>query len=74
MKKLWIILLVILMIIGCNGITPDPPDPPETDIVYRGFFVGVSDYIYSNSMDLMSPAKNTYKLEQSAGAKACVCT
>lgn len=61
MKRLLFILLVFTVLIACNSVIPEPP--PEPDPIYRALFVGVSDYIYSFGLDLISPAKNTAKLE-----------
>jgi len=63
LRKLFLLGLVLMMLMGCHGVVPDPPDPPNLP-VYRGFFVGITDYkSYQTVYDLMSPAKNTEKLE-----------
>ena len=64
MKKILNSLLIISLFILLSGcwIVPELPEPESNGVTYRGFFVGVGDYMYLD-MDLGSPAPNTDKLE-----------
>ena len=66
MIKKMVIMSVILISITLSGCftVPEPPIPPN-GIIYRGFFVGVGDYMfYSSGFDLDAPKYNTEKLKK----------
>lgn len=65
MKRILILGLILgLLLTGCWSVPPPEPEPEPDGIAYRGFFVGVGDYIFFDNMDLNSPAPNTERLNQ----------